>query len=86
MSLLTIRQSGGASIVSLPKAVLNSLELHVGSHLELSIEDHKIVLTPVVNKPTLEDLLAESPKKSFQVIDEDRAWLHMKPVGKEHKK
>lgn len=42
MSHLAIRQSGGANIVSIPKAILKTLGLHVGSTLDLSIVDCKI--------------------------------------------
>ena len=83
MTQLSIRQSGGANIVSIPKAILNSLNLGIGSSLELSIVDHKIVLTPVNEQPTLEALLAASPKTKLTKTKEDREWLNSKSVGKE---
>jgi antitoxin ChpS len=82
MTAIAIRQSGGANIVSIPKAVVNTLGLKVGSQLDLSIEDNRIVLTPV-KKTCLEDLLAGSPKKCFRLMEEDRQWVDVKPVGKE---
>jgi hypothetical protein len=57
--------------------------LYFGSCLELSIVDHKIVLTPTQHEVTLEDLLAGSPKKNLQPIDEDREWQEEKQKGKE---
>lgn len=83
MTHLAIRQSGGANIVSLPKVVLKTLGLHVGSKLELSIVDSKIVLAPVAEKDTLESLLAGSPRNKLQLKDEDREWLNEKSVGGE---
>ena len=83
MTHLAIRQSGGANIVSLPKAILKTLGLHVGSMLDLSIVDCKIVLTPVVEKQTLEDLLAGSSQDKLQITKEDREWLDDSAVGKE---
>jgi antitoxin ChpS len=83
MTQLCIRQSGGANIVSIPKAVLKTLDLQPGSSLELAIVDHKIVLTPVVEQHTLEDLLAGSPKTKLAKTKEDREWLNSKSVGKE---
>jgi len=83
MTAITIRQSGGANIVSIPKAIVNTLGLHVGSKLNLSIEDNKIVLTPIAEELSLEVLLAGSPKKCFKVTEEDREWIDAKPTGKE---
>ena len=83
MNTLAIRQSGGASIVSIPKAILNALGLHVGSALDLSIKDHTIVLTPVKEKLSLEDLLAGTPQEALQLTEEDREWLQDSAVGKE---
>jgi len=83
MTTVTIRQSGGAEIVSIPKAIGKTLGLHVGSKLELSIEDNKIILAPVDDSISLEALLAASPKSAFTITDEDREWLDASPVGRE---
>lgn len=83
MIQLAIRQSGGANIVSIPKAILKTLGLHVGSTLELSIVDYKIVLTPVLEEQTLEDLLAGTPREKLEIKEEDQEWMDIKPVGKE---
>ncbi|NRA70716.1 MAG: AbrB/MazE/SpoVT family DNA-binding domain-containing protein [Gammaproteobacteria bacterium] len=83
MSAVAIRQSGGANIISLPKAIVKTLGLHVGSKLDLSLENNKIVLTPIVEELSLEELLLGSPKSCFKVTDEDREWIDSSPVGKE---
>ena len=84
MTAISVRQSGGANIISIPKAIVNTLGLQVGSQLELSIEGEKIVLTPIKKETTsLEELLAGSPKRCFQITDEDRQWIDAKPMGKE---
>jgi antitoxin component of MazEF toxin-antitoxin module len=83
MTHLAIRQSGGANIVSIPKAILKTLGLHVGSTLDLSIVDCKIILTPVVETLTLEALLDGTPKEKLQLTDEDKQWLSDKSIGKE---
>lgn len=80
---LAIRQSGGANIVSLPKAVLKTLGLHVGSELDLSLQDNKIILTPVKNVMNLETLLKGSPKSKLFLSDEDKQWLNAPTEGKE---
>jgi AbrB family looped-hinge helix DNA binding protein len=83
MTRIAIRKSGGANIISLPKAVLKTLGLHEGSTIDLSLEDNKIILTPVLEETTLEELLAGSPKKKLNLTEEDREWLSEKPIGKE---
>jgi AbrB family looped-hinge helix DNA binding protein len=83
MASVAIRQSGGANIVSIPKAIVKSLGLHIGSKLDLSIKDKQIVLTPIDEEITLESLLAGSPKECFEIKEEDREWLSMPSVGKE---
>ena len=82
MTAIVIRQSGGANIISIPKAIVKTLGLQVGSELDLSIEDKKIVLTPI-RQTRLADLLAGSPKECFKVTEEDREWIDTKPIGKE---
>ena len=59
------------------------LGLHVGSSLDLRVEDNRIVLTPTSAEPTLEELLAGSPKKNLALTDEDREWIQATPTGKE---
>ena len=83
MTSVAVRQSGGAHIISIPKAIVKTLGLHLGSKLELSIVEQNIVLTPIEEELTLEVLLANSPQETFSPLDEDREWLDMKPSGKE---
>ena len=83
MTSVVIRQSGGANIVSIPKAIVSTLNLHIGSKLDLSIRDNTIVLTPVYDTLTLEELLAGCSNENFVITNEDREWLDTKPVGKE---
>ncbi|WOG28511.1 AbrB/MazE/SpoVT family DNA-binding domain-containing protein [Endozoicomonas sp. 8E] len=83
MTSIAVRKSGGASIVSIPKVVLKTLGIKVGSRLNLSIEDNKIVLSPVEEELTLEALLEGSPAERLVMTDEDKEWLGMLPAGKE---
>ncbi|OGT51866.1 MAG: transcriptional regulator [Gammaproteobacteria bacterium RIFCSPHIGHO2_12_FULL_42_13] len=80
---LTVRKSGGSTIISLPKVVLETLKLHVGSVMELSLENNRIVLTPINEPMNLEDLLRACPSKKFALTDEDLEWVHAKNKGKE---
>lgn len=83
MTSVAIRQSGGANIVSIPKAIVKTLGLHTGSKLDLTIKDNQIVLTPIEEEITLESLLAGSPKECFKMTEEDSEWLNMPSAGKE---
>ncbi len=83
MTTVIVRQADGAEIVSIPKSIGRALGLRVGSELELSIVDNRIVLDPGVAKTSLEELLAGSPRENLRIIEEDREWIDMKPVGKE---
>ena len=83
MTAISVRQSGGANIISIPKAITQALNLHTGSKLDLSLEDNKIVLTPITEQTSLEELLAGSPQACFQLSDEDKEWLDEKPTGRE---
>lgn len=83
MTSISVRQSGGANIISIPKAIVNTLGLHVGSKLDLSIENNRIILTPCDENITLESLLADSPKECFEVTAEDREWIDSPPAGEE---
>jgi len=84
MTSISVRQSGGANIVSIPKTIVQMLGLSVGSKLDLTVEDNKIVLTPIAeDELSLESLLKGSPKECFAITDEDREWIDAKPVGRE---
>lgn len=80
---LIVRKSGGSTIVSLPKVVLETLHLQVGSVIHLSLENNKIVLTPANDEQTLENLLCHCPKKRFVLTQEDCEWVRTKSKGKE---
>ena len=80
---LTVRKSGGSVIISLPKTVLETLHLHVGSVMNLSLEDNRIILTPANDEMTLETMLKDCPAERFALTDEDKEWVGMKSKGKE---
>ncbi len=83
MTQVAIRQSGGANIISIPKVILRTLALNAGASLDLSIEDNKIILTPIRESITLETILEGSPKSALRLTEEDLLWLNSSSVGKE---
>lgn len=80
---LTVRKSGGSTIVSLPKLVLETLHIHAGTVMNLSIEDNRIILTSVNDPMTLEGLLENYSREDFVLTEEDHEWVHAKSKGKE---
>ncbi len=83
MSQIAIRQSGGASIISLPKAIVSTMGLTIGSKLDLTIKNNQIVLTPVEEALTLSSLLEGTSPSDYAINAEDKEWLNMIPVGLE---
>ena len=83
MTQVAIRQSGGANIISIPKVILRTLALETGASLDLTIEDNKIILTPVKESLTLQAILDGSPKSALILTEEDKQWLNSPAAGKE---
>lgn len=80
---ITVRKSGGSTIISLPKVVLETLHLSIGAVMNLSLEDNRIVLTPANDTMILENLLEHCPTERFALTKEDFDWVHAKTKGKE---
>ena len=79
-----IRRSGGARIVSIPVAILHSLDIDTDTKVKITVQEGAIVIKPCIEKkPTLEDLLEASPKESFTLTDEDHEWIHATKKGHE---
>ena len=74
MTTQTIRKSGNANIISIPKKLLGMLNLHVGDRLDINIKDDQIILE-AHKENTLEYLLDHSDKDNFSVSQEDKEWL-----------
>ncbi|MBL4571605.1 MAG: AbrB/MazE/SpoVT family DNA-binding domain-containing protein [Gammaproteobacteria bacterium] len=83
MNTVLIRKSGSAKIISLPKAIADMLSLDVGSKLELSVQNNKILLSPVSESLTLEGLLEGTSRKDYALDEEGQEWMDLKPVGRE---
>jgi antitoxin ChpS len=78
-----LRKIGGSVMLTVPKALLNILNLQVGSAVRMTVDRDRLVIEPV-RRPhySLSDLLAAcddaaSPKS------EDRDWLDDRPSGRE---
>ena len=82
-STLTIRKSGNASIVSLPKLLLEQIGVGIGDSFNATLQDGKIILEPSrVEELSLEQILEGITPETYQTA-EDQDWMNMRPVGKE---
>lgn len=83
MSRVTIRKSGNANIISLPKVLLEQMGAKAGDNLQVTFEDGKIILErPRKELPTLEWLLEGITPETYNT-EEDNEWMNMRPRGEE---
>ena len=83
MTSLTIRKSGNAQIISLPKLLLEQIGVGIGDRLDATLQDGKIILEPrKVKELTLEEILEGITPETYQT-EEDHEWMEMRSVGKE---
>lgn len=75
-----LRQSGGSVILSIPKAIAQSMAVEPGSVVELTVQGHTLTVVPA--RRSLADRLAASPK-SPATWARDNEWLDDAPVGRE---
>jgi antitoxin ChpS len=81
MSLAAVlRQSGGSIILSIPKAIAQTLAVEAGSVVELVVEGRTLSVTPA--RRGLADRLAASPK-SPAAWQRDEASLQDAAAGRE---
>ena len=83
MPTTTLRKVGGSVMLTLPKAILDTLNLKAGAEVSVDIRDGRLFVEP---KPrpryTLEELLTASDYSRPQSA-EDREWIDAPPVGRE---
>jgi antitoxin ChpS len=84
MAIATLRNLGGSVVMTVPKKLLELVNLDAGAKVDISVDGDRIVVQPL-RKPSykLKDLLARTKPRDFVLKDEDRQWMNSKPVGKE---
>jgi antitoxin ChpS len=79
----TLRKVGGSVMLTVPKAILDTLNLKAGAEVSVDIQDGRLFVEP---KPrpryTLEELLAASDYSKPQSAQE-REWIDAPRVGRE---
>ena len=78
-----IRKWGNSAGTIIPVPMLEAAGIALGDKVNIEAKAGTLVMTLVDEPMTLEDLLADSPKKSFRVLEEDHGWIDAKPSGRE---
>ena len=83
MRTAKLRQSGGAVIVTVPKAYLDRLGLGVDAPVNIEVENDKIIITR--QHPGRIGLAARLAmcRPDLPMTAEEREWIDAPPVGKE---
>ena len=78
-----VRKWGNSAGVIIPAAVLELSGMKLGDKVDIEAVEGGIMLRIAKPVYTLDELLAQSPAGSFELSDEDRAWLNAEPQGRE---
>ncbi|MCL2715900.1 MAG: PbsX family transcriptional regulator [Alphaproteobacteria bacterium] len=86
MSVISkIRRQGGAAVITIPPALLQMLDLNIGSQVTLSVDHGKLIAQPTTSRRkryTLADLLEGSDE--MKRLTAETAWAQEgHPVGRE---
>ncbi len=70
-------------MVTIPPAILETTQLRSGLEVEVSVEEGRLVMTPIT-KPryTLSELLRQHNEKGERT-PEEQVWMEDAPVGRE---
>jgi len=64
MGTVALRRSGGSLILAVPAAFAAQNQLSAGCQMVWKIEGDALVIKPARKKPTLAELIAETPKEA----------------------
>ena len=78
-----IRKWGNSAGTIIPVPMLDAAGIALGDKVNIEATAGQLVMTLVDEPMTLEDLLADSPKKSFIILEDDQDWIDAKPSGRE---
>ena len=82
---MTIKKWGNSLATRIPKAVAESIDLHLNQVVDVEAVNGKIIITPIEKKKEykLAELLSQCKSGSMKLTQEDQEWLNAEPVGKE---
>ena len=82
----TIQKWGNSQAIRLPKAILETASLKENEQVQILAKRNTIIIKKAEKKrthKTLAERLKDWDGKPYELTDEDREWLDMKPAGKE---
>ena len=82
---MVIKKWGNSLATRIPKAVVESIGLHLDQEVEIEAVNGRIIITPLKERKEykLEELLSQCKPGSMNLTSEDQEWLNADPVGKE---
>ncbi len=81
---MTIKKWGNSLATRIPKAVVDSIGLHLNQAVDIEAVNGKIIITPARSiEYNLEDLLSRCTAETLALSEEDREWVNSPPRGKE---
>lgn len=81
---MTIKKWGNSLATRIPKAVVDSIGLHLNQQVEIEAVNGKIIITPAkIIEYNLEELLRQCNPESMALTREDQEWINSPPLGKE---
>ncbi len=86
MTTATLRKLGGSTVIALPPALLNAINVIAGDSLRITLVGGEIRLKPVARKKYDLNMLLDKYEASMQESTDsskDDEWLNDEPVGKE---
>jgi len=83
MHTTSLRKVGGSVMMAVPPAVLDLLDMKVGTVVGMTVDGERLVIEPRKRpRYTLSELLQQCDF-SLPVSDEEREWMDAPPVGEE---
>ena len=83
-SKVVLRRLGGSVVMTVPRKLLQQIELDAGSAVQLTVDKGRLIVEPQPRpKYTLDELLAKCQKSDLAPSKTDRVWLDDAPRGKE---
>ena len=82
---MTIKKWGNSLATRIPKAVAESIDLHLDQQVDIEAVNGKIIITPIekTKEYKLAELLNQCESGAMKLTEEDQEWINDKPVGKE---
>jgi antitoxin MazE len=80
-----IQKWGNSQAIRLPKAILDIARLSENEQVQITAEPDTVIIKKVKIRRhmTLEERLKDWDGQPYELTDEDKEWLSMKPVGNE---